>query len=286
MTSRVKRAVVVAVLALSLVLPALAGCGDSAYQTSAKAIVEQLTTTGAELEAKADSATAQTPGDFDAQLAAITTVKEATTGMIAAVAKADTDLRALTPPDAAAESFHSAYLSALKDYADNLQILAETLDYFAACTEALKGAIPEDSESGVWAGIYDLSQGGLSKDSLAIAASLLETVEPLLAGGAQKWDAVTPPDDLKTEHEAVSTDLQRMHETFATMATLARSASDTGSESSLGDLTLQWELSADRWDTLFADLDAWYNKTNGLGDGTTNTLDSIRKNMDDLRQTL
>ena len=78
--------------------------------------------------------------------------KEAATGIGAAAAKADTDLRALTPPDAAAESFQSAYLSALEDYADNLQILTETLDYFAACTEALNGALPEDAGSGVWAG--------------------------------------------------------------------------------------------------------------------------------------
>jgi hypothetical protein len=284
--SGVKHVVVVAVLALLLALPALAGCGDSPYQTAAKAIVDRLTAARVELEGKAERAAGEEPVSADAQLVAMAVMNEAATDMMAAIAEADTELRALIPPDAAAEAFQSAYLSALEDYTDNLQKLTETLDYFAACTEALKGAIPEGVESGVWAGIYDLTQGGVHQNNVAIAASLLETVEPVLAGSVQKWGAVTPLDGVEAEHAAMLTDLQRVHETFATMATLARSATDTGSESTLGELTLQWELSADRWDTLLADLDAWYNKTNGLGDSSTNTLDSIQKDLDDLGETL
>ena len=70
------------------------------------------------------------------------------------------------------------------------------------------------------------------------------------------------------------------------MATLARSAAEGVPRPSCPTLALQWELAADQWDTLLADLDTWYNRTNGLGDSTTNKLDSIRKNMDDLSETL
>jgi hypothetical protein len=283
----VKRFVGLAIaLALISAASVLAGCGDSPYEAAAKAIVQQLTKTGDELEAKAESANAQEAGTVDAQLAAIAAMKEAATGMSAAAAKAGSELRALTPPDAAADAFQSEYLSDLKNYSDNLKTLAGTLDYLSACMSALKGVIPQGGEFGVWADIYDLTQAGVNSGNVAQAADLLDTAVPLLDSGLQKWGAITPLDEVETEHGAVSTDLQKVRQTFTKMDTLGRSAAETGSESSLSELTLQWELAADQWDTMLSDLDSWFNKVNGLSDSTGNNLDGIQKSLSELAKTL
>jgi hypothetical protein len=277
---------VVAVLATLLAVLTLAGCGDSPYKAAAKAIVQQLTTTADVLQAQAESAGATTPGSTDEQIAALAAMQEAATGMIAAVAKADADLRALTPPDVAAEAFQSAYLSDLKDYSDNLKTFTGTVEYMGASLDALKGVVPEAGEAGVWTDIADVAQAGLNAGNVAQIAGLLDTATPRLAETAQKWEVLVPVDEAQAEHQAILTDLQKVHDTVARMSALARIAAGTGSETPLSELALQWELAVDQADTLVADLDALFNKLNGLTDSTTNRLNGIQSSLDEMAKSL
>jgi hypothetical protein len=279
---------VIVVMALIFVLQmAGGGCGGgSPYESSVRGIIRELDKMIAEVDVLMNGAPAQQTGGVAQQAASAESMKQAMTQMSAALSKAEAGLQALTPPDAAARSWQTAYLDTLKDYLDGVQALTVTFDYAVAASAAVDGVVPQQSEGGVWTDISNLTQTGINEQNVAQLAGLLEAAEPVLAAGLQRWVALTPPEELKPVHETISADLDKIDQNLGLMAGLARAGADSGSAAELSELTLRWELAVELWNTLFADLDVWLNKTSGLADSMASRLNSFQDDLDELAKTL
>jgi hypothetical protein len=285
--NRARRLVVWLVVALLLLLTsALAACGDDAYRSAVRGVVQELDTAVSEVETlmNGDSAGQQTGAD--AQAAYRENLEQAMTRMSAAIERASQGIGALTPPDAQARSFQESYLAGLQDYQDGIAQLTEALGYAVGASDVLAGVSAMQVEGGVWAGLEQVTSAGINQQNVAGLASAIEKAKPELAATLQSWQAIPPLEQAKTEHEALAADLVNIDTNVGTMLELARAAAESDVGDSMYQVTLHWELAMEQWGTLLEDLDAWFNKTGGIADSITNQLNGLQAELDRLADTL
>jgi hypothetical protein len=274
------------IAALLLLVAAITACGGDPYHLAVRGLVQELDMAVAGVEALTNGDLAGQVTGTDSQTAYRKNLEQAMTQMSGAIASAAQGLKTLTPPDAQARSFQESYLAGLQDYQDGIAQLSEALGYAVSASGVTDGIMRMQVDDGVWAGVEQVTSTGINQRNVAELASALEKAKPDLAAILQSWQAIAPLEQAKTEHEAVAIDLVNIDTNVGTMVQLAREAVDSDAGDSLYQLTLHWELAMEQWGTLLEDLDAWFNRTGGIADSTTNRLNGIQAELDRLADTL
>lgn len=275
------------IVALAVGVLGLAGCGHDPYRSAVKSIHKALHQADAKAEKQADELTAQpSPDTPEKMIAGLDAGGGIFETFVAAVDKAAVDLRALTPPDEEARSFDSEYQGVLDDYSHEIHSFIQTLDYMKAGISVQSGFMPADDQQGVWSEVDFISNGKIDVSKATDAAAFLDKVKTMFAKGSQQWGALTPPQEMVIDHQALADAVAELSASFSVMSGLADSAVRTRSQATLAEVMTHWRTAADQYDVLLKAQDSWFSDLSQVGDVSTEDLDSFMPKLDRLVATL